>query len=88
MKFFTLLFGLALVVVASAVLTEEQKAKALEHIRVCRGESGFTEEALRKLKTGDVSDNSNEAKVIHSFSQWDNLILFHKVLMNKKTLPV
>lgn len=64
MKSFTLLFGLALVAVASAEFTEEQKAKALEHIRICRAETGFTEEALRKLKSGDVSDNSKEAKVI------------------------
>lgn len=64
MKSFTFFFGLALVATASAAITEEQKAKALEHIRICRAETGFTEEALRQLKSGDVSDNSNEAKVI------------------------
>lgn len=64
MKLCSLLFGIALVITTSAALNDEQKAKALEYNQVCRGESGFTEEALRKLKTGDVSDNSNEAKVI------------------------
>lgn len=64
MKLFALVLGLTLVITASAALNEEQKAKALEHMRMCRDESGFTEEALRKLKSGDVSDNSNEAKVI------------------------
>lgn len=64
MKLFALVLGLTFVITASAALNEEQKAKVLEHTRVCRDESGFTEEALRKLKSGDVSDNSDEAKVI------------------------
>lgn len=64
MKSFTILIGLALVFAASGALNEEQKAKAMEDIRACREETGFSEEALRKLKAGDVSDNSNEAKVI------------------------
>lgn len=67
MKLFALLFVLALAVVVSAELSEEQKAKALENVRICRNESGFTEEALMKLKSGNISDNSNEAKVIIGF---------------------
>lgn len=76
MKFCTLFFGMALVITASAALSEEQKAKALEQNRACRAESGFSEEAVRKLKGGDASDNSNEAKVILStiFCNWGDCI--------------
>lgn len=67
MKLITLLVALALAVIASAESNEEHKAKYLENVRICRGESGYSEEALMKLKSGNVADNSSEAKVIIGF---------------------
>lgn len=75
MRSSTILFVLSAIAFATATITEEQKAKALEHVRTCRTESGFSEEALRKLKAGDVGDNSPEAKV----SQNSILVWIHFV---------
>lgn len=69
MKYFIVLSVIiACVVCASIDLTEEQKAKAKEHVKACIVETGVDPEVVKKLKSGDFSDKSEKIQVSGKFS--------------------
>lgn len=63
MKSFAIIVLCALVVVASAELTPEQREKNQQRAKECQAETGVAPELIEKFKSGQPTDPTPELKV-------------------------
>lgn len=63
MKLFVFILLSAMFVVSYGNDREELRDKSISNFRACRDELGYSSDFLRKLRTGDIEEQPEEAKV-------------------------